>query len=306
MESNDETVKPQNWNEFIGQPLTTKRLQTHIKAAVIEKRSLEHLLLAGPPGYGKTTLADLVIHDLHDPVLRLHGVGLDRKQMIASIRRPMFVGGVIFIDEIHAIPKRDQEFLLDFLGRGVIGNEEKFSWVTVVGATTERDLVIKTLYERFIIRPEFETYTDEDLGKIVAGMAKKIRLKIDRPMAEALGRAAGGVPRNAKQFVFAARALLSTAEKMPNAEQVLDFCQVDSDGLGILHLKLMDIVDSQGKASERTICNQLRITPGYCRELERLLLDHKLLTYSSSGRVLTPTGAARHRGETHTQDWTRP
>jgi len=234
--SNDESVKPPTWFEFVGQELLKERLMVHIKAAVIGKRPLEHVLLSGPPGSGKTTLANLIPPALYFdcPRLTLNGVGLDRKQLIDRVCPPDFRGGVLIIDEIHAMAKKDQEFLLDLLGRGYLGNMH-FGWITVIGATTERDAIITPLVDRFPLKPEFEPYTDEELGLIVQGMAERIDLDMTTETAQDLGRACGGIPSNAKQFVFAYRALLSTSGKIPEASQVLDLCQVDPDGLPQLH-----------------------------------------------------------------------
>lgn len=299
MDSNDTTVKARTWDEFIGQRALKLRLGTHIRASIAEERPLEHILLTGPPGSGKTTLAELIAQGTGDP-LRAVTMPIDRKALIEILMD--FTGGILFLDEIHAMAKKDQEMLLPVLGRGVYvntrGDEFEIPWLTVIGATTERDKVITPLLERFILRPEVEAYTDTEMGWIVQGMAIKARVNMDPSMARELGAASGGIPRNAKQFVFAARALAATTEDEVTATDVLALCVVDPDGLSELHNRYLALLDSQGgRAGSRTIEGLLQIQPIYARELERLLIGKGFITYTPSGRVLTRSGTLRARRE---------
>lgn len=308
MDSNDSTVKARTWDEFIGQRALKTRFRTHIKAAIVEERPLEHTILYGPPGSGKSTMAELIAQGTGDPLLALV-MPIDRKALVSALLN--FEGGVLFLDEIHAMPKKDQEMLLPVLGRGVLvdarGNENAIPWLTVIGATTERDKVITPLFERFIIQTEYEKYTDEELGWIVESMAIKARVNIDHTMARELGAASGGIPRNAKKFVFTARALAATSEREVTAADVLALCMVDPDGLTELHNRYLGVLDSQGgRAGSKTLEGLLRISPIYARDLERLLIEKGFITYTPSGRVLTPAGVRRARGyETRTM-YVRP
>ncbi len=300
-DSNDESLRATTFEDFVGQDAMKLRLNTHIKAALAEKRPLEHILLAGPPGTGKTTMALLIADKLGDPITVLT-MPIERKSLLLNLSYPTFKGGVLFLDEIHALPKKDQEMLLPILGKGVYvdsrGDEYTIPFLTVIGATTERDKLITPLYQRFVIKPEFEPYTDVQLGDIVARMAKKAGVEMSFEMAVELGAASGGIPRNAKQFVFAARALAATEKHQPTAAGVLDFCGIDADGLGEVHRRYLALGVSQGNVmGQKTITGMLQIPEGHCREVERLLIQKGFLTYSPRGRVITAKGVARNAGE---------
>lgn len=290
-------LSPRVWSEFIGQSRMKRRLQIHIHAAFQGKRPLEHVLLAGPPGFGKTTLATLIADELTDPITTIV-MPMARKPLIRELAN--FGGGVLFLDEIHALTRRDQELLLPVLDRSVVvddrGREYPLGWVTVIGATTEPDKMIAPLHDRFAIRPDFVPYTDEQLGEIVLLMAQNADVAIDETMAIALGRAAGGIPRMAKQFVYAARDLAALGD-IPTTEEVLDLCSVDQDGLTSLHQRYLEILGSQsGPVGQKTIEMMLRVPPPVIRDLERLLLSRNLVEYTPGGRQLTPSGLTRVGG----------
>lgn len=292
------TLDPIAWGEFVGQQTLKTRLQVHIHAAFQETRPLEHVLLAGPPGFGKTTLARLIAKELTDPIHTLV-MPVQRKILIRELAR--FEGGVLFLDEIHALSKRDQEILLPVMDTGFVrderGREYDCGFMTIVAATTEPDKLIAPLHDRFAIRPDFVPYTDEELGLIVELMADRAGVDLDVNMARVLGRAAGGVPRMARQFVYAARDLTHTLHRPATAAEVLDLCSVNPDGLTALHRRYLEVLDDQnGLAGAKTIEMLLRIPTAVITNLERLLLGRGLIEYTPSGRQLTPEGMAKVTG----------
>lgn len=285
----------QDWEDFVGQPLLKERLEVHIAAAMHDQRPLEHVLLTGPLGSGKTSMARLIAARCHDPILELT-MPIDRKTLIREFDN--WTGGILFLDEIHA--QKDQEMLLPLLTEGYIldaqGRKHQRGWLTVVAATTERDKVIKTLYSRFSITPEFEPYSDVELGLIVTRMAIQAEVALDQETAVALGRASGGIPRNAEHLVLAARALQVTGRPVTTGT-ILEFCQTDPDGLTVLHKRHLDILHDQGdRASEKTLCTLLDLSGVAVRDLERLLLHKKFITYTPTGRTLTALGRAKQAG----------
>lgn len=302
-ETSAQTLGVQDWEGFVGQDQLKSRLDIHIAAALHDRRPLEHTLLTGPLGSGKTTMARLIGVRTTDPVLELT-MPMDRKSLVREIDN--WTGGILFLDEIHAL--RDQEMLLPLLTEGYIldsrGIKHQRGWLTVVAATTERDKVIKTLFSRFDITPEFEPYTDEQLGLIVARMARQAEVDLTQEIALALGRASGGIPRNAEHLVLAARALQITGRPV-TAAAVLEFCQTDPDGLTLLHRRYLDVLVAQnGKASQKTLEMLLRLPAEAVRDLERLLLEKELIVYTPTGRELTAKGRAKQAGR-EAQEYSR-
>lgn len=298
--SDREVLPPvEDFSAFIGQPQMKSRLALHVRASILQTRPLEHILLAGPAGVGKSTLARLIAKELQmDPMILT--MPMDRKALVRALQ--MFEGGVLFLDEIHALSKHDQEVLLPVLSESAVidarGRRWEIPWLTVVGATTERDKLIAPLHQRFPIKPEFVPYTDSELGQIVAGMANRMGIELDEETARSLGTASGGVPRNAESLILTYRDLTATTrESCVTAGMVLDMCGVDPDGLTEQHRRELTILaDQGGRAGQKTIELMLQVPGPVLRDLELLLLNRKLIEYTPTGRELTPAGMARSRG----------
>lgn len=287
-------LRAHSWDEFMGQSALKERLATHIQAASTQDRMLDHVLLAGPPGFGKTSLAQIITQETGDAFA---AVTMPMKPLALAAMLRQFGGGVLLLDEIHRAPHSQQEDLLSLLEAGQLrlpnGRYIEVEFLTIIGATTEPEKVIPPLYDRFPIKPVFEPYSDEDMGKIVASMARKVSLNLDPEFSVALGRATGGIPRNARQLVLGARDVLANGRSL-TLEAVLQLCGVEADGLTDQHLRyLRTLSDLQGQAGLAILASMLRLHPSTLQGLERLLLERQLLTYGSNGRELTSAGFAR-------------
>lgn len=284
-------------SEFVGQDKLINRLKTHIKAAVAEKRPLEHTLLAGRPGFGKTTLATLIADLLDDPLETLI-MPVSDKTLQAVVTNH---DGVLLLDELHAASNRNQEMLQPVLEFGYLqvktGCRLPIGFLTIVGATTRPQDILGPLYDRFKIKPVFEDYTEDQMGEIVLSMSLKAGLDITEDDAIMLGQATAGTPRNASQFILAGNALRHELDRTPTAGEILTFCDTDTDGLDRLHYKYLETLarfgGSRGLAQIATV---MRLSPAIVMEIEVPLYEGGFIDITSSGRELLAPG--RHKVHT--------
>lgn len=285
--TNDNALRPGSWSDFIGQDKMKMRLQVSIKAALDQRRATPHILLAAPPGVGKTSLAKLVAQesmtDFNDavcpvPEQRLEGLLLD-------------VGGTILLDEIHRFNPKAQERLLPVIEDGkIMMDTGDFMTITrrftIIGATTEPNKLIKPLRDRFAIKPRFEDYSDKEMGMIVSNMLGRLGVPHTFEQATSLGRASAGTPRQARNLALVARDL-NTAD--PTA--ILEFAEVTPEGYTADHIRYLTTLRKvKGKAGIDVMCNLLNEPKDVVIETEMLLVQRELIQYGKSGRELMLSG----------------
>lgn len=287
MANPDAAIRPQSWDSYFGQEKLKGRLQISINGALDRMQPLDHVLLSGEPGCGKTSLAALIAMELEQD-FNPYVMPLKTKSLQKAILEDE---GVLFLDELHRLPKKDQEMLLPVLEDRVVqfenGNQVKIDQpLTVVGATTELERIIKPLRDRFTHRPKFDPYTDEEMAVIVQSMGKRLGMHIPDDDATALGRASAGVPRQARTLVFTARDLDTTEPSL-----VLEVCGITPDGLTEDHLEYLVALDSLGQqAGVEIISNYTGQPKDILLDLEKLLVRKRLIEYSPKGRILTMKG----------------
>jgi Holliday junction DNA helicase RuvB len=283
------------WQDLVGQADLKRRLDVRIRAAVAAERPLDHLLLTAPPGYGKTTLANMVAIRL-GRAFKPFVAPVAMEDIENALAEHSDEGLVIFIDEIHLATKREQENLLTLLEEGFIftGGERRYhNNLTVIGGTTRRDRVIPALLDRFPIKPVFSEYDDAEMSQIVDGMAARLGITLPDGMAESLGLATGGTPRNGRGLVSAARDLGELGDY--SVEDVIDLVGVSRDGLDEMQVRYLGLLaDSEsGKMGLNPLAARLQLSTTSVEALEQLPLRRGLVELAVGGREITTAGRAR-------------
>lgn len=306
------SLRVSDWEDFVGQEQVKKSIQIGIKAAKKRKESLEHVLLYGPPGLGKTTLSHLIAREMGANIRITSGPAIERAGDLASILTNLEPGDVLFIDEIHRLNKVVEETLYpameDYCLDIVIGKGPSARTVrldlprfTIIGATTRAGMLSGPLRDRFGVVHRMVFYNPQDLEKIIVKAAAKLKAKIDKSSVGEIARRARGTPRIALRLLKRARDYMEvhgdgeiTRELV---EKALDLMEVDPMGLDSIDRRyLKTIIDkhSGGPVGVETIAASMAEDVGTIEEVvEPYLLQTGFIKRTKSGRVATPE-AYRH------------
>jgi holliday junction DNA helicase RuvB len=250
----DRSLRPRALSEFIGQPTLREQLAVAIEAAAGREEALDHLLLAGPPGLGKTSLAQIVAAELDVPFVQTAGPALERKGDIAAFLTALEPRSVFFVDEIHRLARTLEETFYPAMedrrlpitvgqGAGARVVTLELPQFTLIGATTRTGLLTTPLRDRFGIQARLEHYGVEDLARIVKRSATILQIEIDEEGARAIAARSRGTPRVANRLLKRVRdyaeVRLDGVVGADAAHGALELLEVDERGLDRLDREIL-------------------------------------------------------------------
>jgi holliday junction DNA helicase RuvB len=302
----DRSLRPAKLADFVNQEQATEQLAIFIEAARGRGEPLDHVLLAGPPGLGKTSLAHIVAAEMEVPLVQTAGPALERKADVASFLTALEPGSIFFIDEIHRLGRAVEETLYPAMEDGelpvVLGQGAGARTVTLplppftlVGATTRAGLLTTPLRDRFGVCHRLEHYSDEHLAEIVERSAGILEVEIDAAGARTIASRSRGTPRVANRLLKRVRDFAQVKGRGTIDAEVaaagLEMLEVDAGGLDRSDRMLLDTVASKfggGPVGLSTLAVAIGEEQDTIEDvLEPYLLQQGLLKRTPRGRVLT-------------------
>ena len=309
VDATENVLRPKTFSEYIGQEKVKQNLKIYIEAAKNRREALDHVLLYGPPGLGKTTLAGIIANEMNVNIRLTSGPAIEKQGDLAALLTNLTEGDVLFIDEIHRIPRTVEEVLytamednaLDIIiGKGPSARSIRLDLpkFTLVGATTRAGQLTAPLRDRFGVIFRLEMYTPEELRIIINQSAGKLGVRIDLDGADELARRSRGTPRIANRLLRRAR---DFAEVMGDgiitretAKIALDRMEIDELGLDAIDRKLLDTMIRNyngGPVGLDTIAAAIGEEAVTIEDVyEPYLMQLGFLGRTPRGRVVTPAG----------------
>lgn len=302
----DNTIRPESISEYIGQEDVKENIRVFVEAAKMRNEPLDHVLLYGPPGLGKTTLAFIIAHELGTNIKTASGPSIEKSGDLAAILSSLEPGDVLFIDEIHRMPRYIEEILYpameDFSLDIIVGSEGNSRNIkidlppfTLVGATTRAGDLSAPLRDRFGITSKLQFYTVEELTDIIKRTARVLDVEIEEEAARELAKRSRGTPRIANRLFKRVRdfALVkgNGTVNLAITEDALERLKVDKMGLDNTdHELLLAVIEKFGggpvgiEALSSSIGEEVTTIEDV---YEPYLLQTGLLKRTSRGRIAT-------------------
>ena len=305
----EETIRPDSIDEYIGQKEVKENLSVFIEAAKIREETLDHVLLYGPPGLGKTTLAYIIANELGSNIKTASGPSIEKSGDLAAVLSSLEPGDVLFIDEIHRMPRYIEEILYpameDFVLDIIVGSDSSTKNIridlppfTLVGATTRAGDLSSPLRDRFGIVSKLEYYNIDDLKKIIERTSRVLDIKVDADAAYELARRSRGTPRIANRLFKRVRDFALVSGKniidLEITKYALNKLKVDSLGLDNTDYNLLKSIIEKfngGPVGIEAIASSIGEEQTTIEDVyEPYLLQMGLLKRTTRGRMVTEKG----------------
>jgi Holliday junction DNA helicase RuvB len=311
----DRSLRPRQLEDFVGQTAVKEQLGVFIEAARKRGEALDHVLLAGPPGLGKTSLAQIIANELEVDFVATAGPALERKGDVASYITALEPGSVFFVDEIHRLPRALEETFYPAMedqrlpitvgqGAGARVVTLDLPAFTLVGATTRTGLLTTPLRDRFGVTHRLELYTPAELGRIVRRSAGILDVDVDDAGAEVIASRARGTPRVANRLLKRVRDFAEVRGGAARidagvAREALELLEVDEEGLDRLDRDILRAICEKfggGPVGLSTLAVAVGEEADTIEDVyEPYLLQRGFLMRTPRGRVATDL-AFRHLG----------
>lgn len=317
---NQLSLRPQRLDQYIGQQKIKDEISIYIQAALQREESLDHVLLYGPPGLGKTTLATVISNELNVNIKTTTGPAIEKPGDLVAILNELNPGDVLFIDEIHRMPKNVEEILYsameDFYIDIIVGQDTTAHPVhfplppfTLIGATTRAGMLSAPLRERFGILGHMNYYTEDELTAIVKRSAEVFNTPIDDEGAHEIARRSRGTPRIANRLLKRVRDFSQVSQKEAIDKEIVNYAlkllRVDNHGLDENDRKLLQtmiMLYDGGPVGLSTIAANIGEETDTIEDvIEPYLLQIGFIKRTPRGRVVTES-AYRHLGLTRNQN----
>lgn len=305
----EKSIRPNSLEEYIGQTELKDNLSVFIKASKLRNEVLDHVLLYGPPGLGKTTLSYIIANELNTDIKTTSGPAIEKSGDLAAILSSLNQGDVLFIDEIHRIPKHIEEILYpameDFCLDIIVGSENSSRSIkidlppfTLVGATTRAGDLSNPLRDRFGIVSKLNYYSDKELSEIIMRTADVLGSKLDNLSSLELAKRSRSTPRIANRLFKRIRdfALVENDDwiELEIINKSLDRLQVDKLGLDKTDYQFLEtIIDkfNGGPVGLEAVASSIGEEKTTIEEVyEPFLLQKGLISRTSRGRIVTELG----------------
>jgi len=310
----DTSLRPKSLAEYIGQPAMREKLEIYLKAALQRSEPLDHLLVFGPPGLGKTTLAHVIAHEMGVSLRQTSGPVLERAGDLAAILTNLQSGDVLFVDEIHRLSPVVEEILYpaleDFqidimIGEGPAARSIKLDLprFTLVGATTRAGLLTSPLRDRFGIVERLEFFSTQELTQVVTRSAGILQIGVDNEGAVEIARRSRGTPRIANRLL---RRVRDYAQVMGDgfinqemASKAMEMMRVDELGFDTMDRRLLQLIVDHfegGPVGIESLAAALSEERGTIEDvIEPFLIQQGYVSRTARGRTVTAK-AYQHLG----------